>query len=557
MRNSGYEKWTPSEVSDQLDEIGLGSYGSEFVKNDIYGEVLPMLEEKHLKSMGMTKIGHRIAFIRFVNTLIGAKEGSQADRAKQNSRPSSSLTKKEPAKPERNYNYDNSSDSEDQINYQRKPLQPQKQQTSKYDEIPKPTLQSKRQNPYASTRNQPMQQYGNNSDNENSDNDDEQETYYQRQKRQMESRRTPQQTSSSARKPPYSAGQPNRYDDSDSDDRYGYNNNYNKRPTPSRKAPTSMYGNGAGMDDDDDDDAGYNRRSASSKQFMTSRSNDRFQQPRPASRNQQNYQDEDSDDGNDNDNYYGYRQMQSRQQQAQSQRQMMPQQQQPPRASSRNQMQSTSRYQQQQQNLRSSYGYGQNSDDDNEDENSDDGYGQQQQSYGRMRYSQSIPQQNHKNDDMPEEYPDSDAENSLVQCRYCGRHFGQDRIAQHEAICQKSQKSKKKVFDSSKMRLKGTEAANYAGKSDDVEPKKKKTGVPKYKLEHDQLVAAIRAGRMQAKYDKDIAEGKNVPPPELPKYELINDTRVECPVCGRKFSEDALKRHLPSCERSHQRAGRR
>ena len=179
MRNSGYEKWTPSEVSDQLYEIGLGSYGSEFIKNDIYGEVLPMLEEKHLKSMGMTKIGHRIAFIRFVNQLTGNKDSSTSDRTKQNSRPSSSLAKREPPKPERNYNYDNSSDSEDQINYQRKPLQPQKQQTSKYDDIPKPTLQSKRQNPYSSTRNQQMQQYGNNSDNENSEDEDEQETYYQ------------------------------------------------------------------------------------------------------------------------------------------------------------------------------------------------------------------------------------------------------------------------------------------------------------------------------------------------------------------------------------------
>ena len=49
---------------------------------------------------------------------------------------------------------------------------------------------------------------------------------------------------------------------------------------------------------------------------------------------------------------------------------------------------------------------------------------------------------------------------SLVPCHNCGRSFAADRLAKHESICNKSGKQRK-VFDSTKMRTQGTDAAKY------------------------------------------------------------------------------------------------
>lgn len=50
---------------------------------------------------------------------------------------------------------------------------------------------------------------------------------------------------------------------------------------------------------------------------------------------------------------------------------------------------------------------------------------------------------------------------SLVPCHNCGRSFAADRLAKHESICNKSHKQRK-VFDSTKMRTQGTDAAKYS-----------------------------------------------------------------------------------------------
>lgn len=56
----------------------------------------------------------------------------------------------------------------------------------------------------------------------------------------------------------------------------------------------------------------------------------------------------------------------------------------------------------------------------------------------------------------------------------CNRSFASDRIQQHEAACRKANKQRR-VFDSTKQRLQGTEAAGYfrkskASKGGDIKP---------------------------------------------------------------------------------------
>ncbi|KAK8842592.1 Zinc finger C2HC domain-containing protein 1A [Tritrichomonas musculus] len=74
--------------------------------------------------------------------------------------------------------------------------------------------------------------------------------------------------------------------------------------------------------------------------------------------------------------------------------------------------------------------------------------------------------------------------------------------------------------------------------------------VPKCKRDHDKMVEQIRAARKYAAYQKAVEEGRAVgPPPELPPIEEPPDL-VQCPYCGRKFGEEAARRHIPVCERS-------
>lgn len=65
---------------------------------------------------------------------------------------------------------------------------------------------------------------------------------------------------------------------------------------------------------------------------------------------------------------------------------------------------------------------------------------------------------------------------NLAQCYNCGRSFAADRLAKHETICRKSGKQRR-VFDSTKMRTQGTEAAqfNRAGARKAPDPPKPKS----------------------------------------------------------------------------------
>uniref|UniRef100_W5NAG7 Diacylglycerol kinase n=1 Tax=Lepisosteus oculatus TaxID=7918 RepID=W5NAG7_LEPOC len=52
------EKWRTEEVAAWLDSIGLGEYKDIFVRHDIQGSELVLLERRDLKDLGITKVGH-------------------------------------------------------------------------------------------------------------------------------------------------------------------------------------------------------------------------------------------------------------------------------------------------------------------------------------------------------------------------------------------------------------------------------------------------------------------------------------------------------------------
>lgn len=57
--------------------------------------------------------------------------------------------------------------------------------------------------------------------------------------------------------------------------------------------------------------------------------------------------------------------------------------------------------------------------------------------------------------------PSAGGKDGLIACSLCGRNFASDRIEKHEGICAKTKAKKRKVFDITKMRVKGTEAESF------------------------------------------------------------------------------------------------
>ena len=140
-----------------------------------------------------------------------------------------------------------------------------------------------------------------------------------------------------------------------------------------------------------------------------------------------------------------------------------------------------------------------------------------------------------------------------VQCSYCGRRFAPDRIQKHEDACAGMSK-KRRVFNSKKQRLQGTEAAQFqraASKAPAPNPKKTINGRPKYVVEHENLVKALRAARKFTAYEEAAAKGKaKGPPPPMPVMQELPDDRIKCKYCGRKFGQEQYERHVTVCARN-------
>jgi hypothetical protein len=135
----------------------------------------------------------------------------------------------------------------------------------------------------------------------------------------------------------------------------------------------------------------------------------------------------------------------------------------------------------------------------------------------------------------------------LVKCRFCPKRFAPDRVAIHESSCPQINR-KRRTFDAKKQRLRGTEAAGFQRSANQKQPVKHTDmigGKPKYKVEHENLVAALRAARRMAAYEDARAVGKaKGPPPPMPVLQEVPDDRIQCRICGMKFGPEQYERHV-------------
>ncbi|NWQ78714.1 ZC21C protein, partial [Columbina picui] len=132
----------------------------------------------------------------------------------------------------------------------------------------------------------------------------------------------------------------------------------------------------------------------------------------------------------------------------------------------------------------------------------------------------------------------------LGQCGFCGRKFLCSRLEKHRSICSKSQGSKRKVFDSSRARARGTDLEQYQQWKSSERPQTKPPRRNNWKQKHEVFIQTLRQARqVQQVLSKGgkVSDLPLLPPIENPDY-------VACPYCRRRFAPHAAERHIPKCK---------
>lgn len=133
----------------------------------------------------------------------------------------------------------------------------------------------------------------------------------------------------------------------------------------------------------------------------------------------------------------------------------------------------------------------------------------------------------------------------LISCKNCQRNFAEDRIEKHEEICLKTSQKKRKTFDMTKARVKGTDAASYVKNAAQLKAKEAKEQKKfDWRKKREEFINTLRAAKEAQKHLANGGSLKDLPPP--PPSDLSD--YIQCPHCTRRFSEAAAERHIPKCK---------
>ncbi|XP_007459809.1 PREDICTED: zinc finger C2HC domain-containing protein 1C [Lipotes vexillifer] len=138
----------------------------------------------------------------------------------------------------------------------------------------------------------------------------------------------------------------------------------------------------------------------------------------------------------------------------------------------------------------------------------------------------------------------STEEPELGECSHCGRKFLLLRLERHSNVCRRMQSSKRKVFDSSRARAKGTELEQYLNWKGPASVKAEPPWKSNWKQKHESFIRTLRQAR---EVQQVIAKGGNPSdlPPILPAE---NPDYIQCPHCSRHFAPKVAEWHIPKCK---------
>ncbi|XP_046988437.1 uncharacterized protein LOC124594124 [Schistocerca americana] len=131
----------------------------------------------------------------------------------------------------------------------------------------------------------------------------------------------------------------------------------------------------------------------------------------------------------------------------------------------------------------------------------------------------------------------------LLPCAVCGRTFRPESLQKHSKVCERNATKKRKIFDSSKQRIQGTELAEFLPALHMQQAKKIekcRTAArqkSQWKEKHLEFMRAIRAARQVEKPLSPRASAVLTRPPESER----------CPHCDRQFGPKAFDRHIEWC----------
>ncbi|KAM9646673.1 zinc finger C2HC domain-containing protein 1C [Trichechus inunguis] len=132
----------------------------------------------------------------------------------------------------------------------------------------------------------------------------------------------------------------------------------------------------------------------------------------------------------------------------------------------------------------------------------------------------------------------------LGRCSHCGRKFLLLRLERHSNVCSRMLGSKRKVFDSSRARAKGTELEQYLNWKGPASVKAEPPRKSNWRQKHESFIRTLRQAR---EVQQVIAKGGNPSdlPPILPAE---NPDYIQCPHCSRHFAPKVAERHIPKCK---------
>nr|XP_033808715.1 zinc finger C2HC domain-containing protein 1C [Geotrypetes seraphini]XP_033808716.1 zinc finger C2HC domain-containing protein 1C [Geotrypetes seraphini] len=142
-------------------------------------------------------------------------------------------------------------------------------------------------------------------------------------------------------------------------------------------------------------------------------------------------------------------------------------------------------------------------------------------------------------------YPANAIANDLMPCPVCNRSFLLERLEKHATVCRKMQNSKRKVFDSSKARTRGTDLEPYMYRSR-AAPAMQKIHAKKstWRQKHESFIQTIRQSREMQVVIAKVGKLSDLPPPMQDE----NADYIMCPHCSRRFAPKVAERHIPKCE---------
>ncbi|KAM9289937.1 LOW QUALITY PROTEIN: zinc finger C2HC domain-containing protein 1C [Cariama cristata] len=127
----------------------------------------------------------------------------------------------------------------------------------------------------------------------------------------------------------------------------------------------------------------------------------------------------------------------------------------------------------------------------------------------------------------------------LGQCSFCGRKFLCTRLEKYMSICGKSQGSKRKVFDSSKARARGTKLEQFQQWKISERPQNQPPRRNNWRQKHNFIQTLRRARQVQV-----LSKGWEVSDlPPLPP--IKNQTTFPAPYCRHQLLR-AAERHIPN-----------